>query len=441
MSILGLEPPQFFAFDPTTGLPLIGGKVYTYEPGTTTDKVAYRDDQGAVAHTNPIILGQLGNASIFGDGLYDLHIYDVDDVLVLTLRDFAAPISEADVDAKISDAISASSLGYGAQTIATSSTLSITAAAKLIKVDASSGNVTVTLPSAATMLGRAPVAFRRIDATGNRVIIDPNGSELINGASTIDVMPGAGVLIYTDGAGWLSASTDAASLPFLEALTSAGGTANALTLPTAFSWSAPRAGELRAFRGTVANTGAATLQVGAQAAVDLRKVDTANNKVPLAGGEIQIGECHFAMHDGTHWVLLNPFNLVDDLANANARQAPSSQAAKDYVDQKAPVAPGSAGIFAARAWGRFEGNPVVINGSANVASIVREATGVWLVTFTEPMPNANYSVVTMAMAGDAPGDTRFNGAYDFLAASFRISVTADSRNGNDVPIVSFAVFA
>lgn len=443
MPILGLEPPQFFAFDPDTGTPLIGGKVYTYEPGTTTDKVAYRDQAGAVAHTNPIILGQLGNATIFGDGLYDVAIYDADDVLVLTLSDFSAPITESDVDAKIADAISASSLGYGAQTVSTSSTLSTTAAAKLVKVDASAGTVTLTLPSAATMLGRAPIAIARVDTSANRVIIDPNGTEQINGTTSIDLVPGANVLIYTDGAAWFSASIKADNLSMLEAFGTAGGTANTLTLTTAYSWSAPRTGERRAFRASVANTGAATLQVGAQSAIALRTVDNANNKQALVGGEIQIGDIYDVIFDGTHWVLLNPFDLIADVeSGSSARAAANSAAMKAYVDARVPVAPGDAPIYACRAWGRFDASSgaVVMNGSANVASVVRNSAGNFTVTFTEPMPDANYSVVTTAM-DDTASTTRFNGAFDITANGFSISTTSDARNGNDLTHNSFAVFA
>lgn len=47
-----------------------------------------------------------------------------------------------------------------------------------------------------------------------------------------------------------------------------------------------------------------------------------------------------------------------------------------------------------RAWLQFDGSggSVVIKGSYNISSVVRTALGRWSVTFTNPMPDANYSV-------------------------------------------------
>lgn len=42
------------------GNPLTGGKLYTYEAGTTTPLVTYTSSSGATPHTNPIILDAAG---------------------------------------------------------------------------------------------------------------------------------------------------------------------------------------------------------------------------------------------------------------------------------------------------------------------------------------------------------------------------------------------
>ena len=44
---------QFFT---DNGVPLAGGKIYTYAAGTTTPKATYTDYTGGTAHANPIIL-------------------------------------------------------------------------------------------------------------------------------------------------------------------------------------------------------------------------------------------------------------------------------------------------------------------------------------------------------------------------------------------------
>ena len=44
----------------TTGQPLAGGKLYTYQAGSSTPLATYTDNNGLIANTNPIILGTDG---------------------------------------------------------------------------------------------------------------------------------------------------------------------------------------------------------------------------------------------------------------------------------------------------------------------------------------------------------------------------------------------
>ena len=57
LSPVGGAAAQFFD---NNGNPLSGGKIYTYEAGTTTPRVAYTTSAGNVPHTNPIILDSAG---------------------------------------------------------------------------------------------------------------------------------------------------------------------------------------------------------------------------------------------------------------------------------------------------------------------------------------------------------------------------------------------
>jgi hypothetical protein len=49
-----------FQFFTTTGIPLAGGKIYTYQAGSSTPLATYTDNGGVYANTNPIILGSDG---------------------------------------------------------------------------------------------------------------------------------------------------------------------------------------------------------------------------------------------------------------------------------------------------------------------------------------------------------------------------------------------
>ena len=57
LSIFGGAGAQFFD---NNGSPLSGGKIYTYEAGTTNSKITYSDSAGTTAHTNPIVLDSAG---------------------------------------------------------------------------------------------------------------------------------------------------------------------------------------------------------------------------------------------------------------------------------------------------------------------------------------------------------------------------------------------
>jgi hypothetical protein len=57
LSIFGGVGAQFFD---NNGNPLSGGKIFTYEAGTTTPLATYTSSTGNTAHTNPIVLDSAG---------------------------------------------------------------------------------------------------------------------------------------------------------------------------------------------------------------------------------------------------------------------------------------------------------------------------------------------------------------------------------------------
>jgi hypothetical protein len=57
LSPVGGAAAQFFNND---GIPLSGGKLYTYTAGTTTPQTTYTSSVGSIAQTNPIVLNSSG---------------------------------------------------------------------------------------------------------------------------------------------------------------------------------------------------------------------------------------------------------------------------------------------------------------------------------------------------------------------------------------------
>lgn len=64
--------------------------LYTYVPGTTDNKATFQDKDGAVAHTNPIVLDANGEAVIYWDGEYDLRLEDKNTVLQWTFSGYGS---------------------------------------------------------------------------------------------------------------------------------------------------------------------------------------------------------------------------------------------------------------------------------------------------------------------------------------------------------------
>ena len=64
------------------GLMLEGGKIYTYVSGTSTNKVAYQNQDQSTAHTNPIVLDARGEAEIWWNGTYKIIVKDKNDVAI-----------------------------------------------------------------------------------------------------------------------------------------------------------------------------------------------------------------------------------------------------------------------------------------------------------------------------------------------------------------------
>lgn len=97
-----LSPAPKLQFFGTDGLPLVGGKLYTYAAGTTTPLATYVDYNGVTENTNPVILDSNGQANVWLPSTTsykyvlktpeDVTLYTVDYVSVpLTSNSFASP--------------------------------------------------------------------------------------------------------------------------------------------------------------------------------------------------------------------------------------------------------------------------------------------------------------------------------------------------------------
>lgn len=117
-------------------------------------------------------------------------------------------------------------------------------------------------------------------------------------------------------------------------------------------------------------------------------------------------------------------------------------------------APGSAPVFACRAWVNFDGTrdstgavstantPRLIRGSGNVSSVLRNGTGDYTVNFATAMPDANYAAVATGGEGiwGAVIHTGTNNNSYKLTTSARFLVSVNSGTSRVDTEASFAFF-
>jgi hypothetical protein len=119
-----LSPPPKLQFFGTDGLPLVGGKLYTYAAGTTTPLASYTDHTGTTENTNPVILDSNGEADVWlpDTTSYKYVLKDADDVLMYTVDYVAVPVTT-------NSFASPPVIGSGTPNAATFTTLNVTGAA------------------------------------------------------------------------------------------------------------------------------------------------------------------------------------------------------------------------------------------------------------------------------------------------------------------------
>lgn len=100
MAFLSQVPRLYFV--DSNGNPLVGGKLWTYQSGTSTPLATFTTSAGTVANTNPIILDSRGEALVYlGSSAYRFYLTDANDVPI-----WAAPVDN------ITSGAGASSIQY-----------------------------------------------------------------------------------------------------------------------------------------------------------------------------------------------------------------------------------------------------------------------------------------------------------------------------------------
>lgn len=84
-----LLPEGKQSFTDGAGKPLVGGKLYTYDVGTSTPRPTYADAAGTITNTNPVVLDARGEATIFWHGAYKAVLKDASDAILWVADDIS----------------------------------------------------------------------------------------------------------------------------------------------------------------------------------------------------------------------------------------------------------------------------------------------------------------------------------------------------------------
>lgn len=115
-NLLGVLRQRFFD---SNGEPLVGGKLFSYQAGTSTPLATYTDQSGSVENPNPVILDANGECDVWlGSSSYKFVLFDSSDIQQWSVDDVAAIGADGSITTvKIADgAVTASKIASSAVT-------------------------------------------------------------------------------------------------------------------------------------------------------------------------------------------------------------------------------------------------------------------------------------------------------------------------------------
>jgi hypothetical protein len=328
-------------------------------------------------------------------------------------REFLA-IFRRDLDGRV--VLSTKSAGYTAVANDNNAVIRFSAAA------------TLSLTAAAT-LGSGWHCW--VMADGGAVVIDPNASETINGATTITIPDGNSTMVICDGTNFRALEDYSLFASKLDAVQASVDVASATTTDIGAA-----ASQNVRVTGTTTITGLGTVAAGTFRRVRFAGILTLTHNgtslilpgaanITTAAGDV----AEFISEGSGNWRCV-------DYVKSVGLGLPSSEVLTLFN------ASGSAPVYACRAWVNFNGTgTVAVRASGNVTGITDNGTGDYTVNFTTAMPDANYAY-TIAIAG-AAGTSQTQGQINATApttSALRVFASQVGVGAVDVPGLCVAIF-
>lgn len=175
--------------------PLSGGKIYFYEPGTSTPKDTYSDSGLVTPNANPVVLDAYGRATVYLSGNYKVVVKTSADVTLWTEDNINPdPTAGGDYTNKSGD-VKTKSANYD-----------VAAADDGNLIVATSGSWTLGTAVAAATLGNG-FEFYVLNAGTGTITFDPNSTETVTygtatAATTLSIPSNARAHFRCDGSNW-----------------------------------------------------------------------------------------------------------------------------------------------------------------------------------------------------------------------------------------------
>jgi len=181
-----ISPFAFFQVLDDNGDPLAGGKLETFEAGTSVPKQTFTSADESTANANPIILDAAGRADVWLEsGSYKFVLTTSEDVSVATVDDITGGASDV----------------YASGIIDISTNTNINASFLNLVVNCT-GTITLSLLDVSTAEEGFIFVVRN---SGSGVItLDPDAAELIDGAATKTIQPGGSLNVNCTGTSWIT---------------------------------------------------------------------------------------------------------------------------------------------------------------------------------------------------------------------------------------------
>ena len=199
--VVWLKGHQFFD---SSGNPLNGGLIRTYDAGTTNARTVYKDADAGVPWTQPIELDSTGRltASVYvptGDWKFTLST--AGEVVLVTEDDIPGAVTiPSSTFAQIELPVITKTDDY---TITTSDL------GKMVKSNTTGGDVQLTLPTALSAGDGAAIFVQHVVAANVTTVV-PTGSDTLNGGSSLRLFRrwASLVLVSDGGTAWTAMSAD-----------------------------------------------------------------------------------------------------------------------------------------------------------------------------------------------------------------------------------------